>query len=317
MTQVLQVGGLMPDLTAELKSRYGAQALEHPTPQAWESLATRLGGPAGITLAVTSGATGVPGWLMNALPDLQAIVNFGVGYDSTDSAHAKARGVVLSNTPDVLTDCVADTAVGLVLTSLRRLTQADQFVREGGWASGESFPLTTRVTGKRFGILGLGRIGYAVAIRLEGFNGIIGYHNRNTRSDVPYTYYPTPTALAEASDVLIIAAPGGESSRGLVDRAVLKALGPSGFVINVGRGSIINEPDLIAALENGEIAGAGLDTFAQEPAVPQALLHREDVVLLPHLASGTLETRAAMRDLVLQNVESYLATGRLITPVQL
>lgn len=315
MPHILIVGPLMPDLVDELDSRFGAAALDDLTEQNWERFSRQFDTLKNFTLAVTTGRTGVPSWLMDRLPCLRAIVNFGVGYDSTDVPAATERSIVVANTPDVLTDCVADAAVGLVISTLRRLPAADRFVRAGQWTGRCSFPLATKVSGKRFGILGLGRIGQATASRLEAFGGTISYHNRNRRDDVLYTYYSTPEALAAVSDVLIVTAAGGPASQDLVDSTVLRALGSSGFLINVGRGSIVTEVDLIHALESGEIAGAGLDTFAQEPKVPEALLTRDDVVLLPHLASGTLETRAAMGDLVLQNVDHFLATGQLITPV--
>ena len=315
MTHVLRVGPLMPQLAKALEDRHQAVSLDDLTQQSWTALRAQSEHLDSLTVAVTSGRTGVPTWLMDRLPGLRAVVNFGVGYDATDVTAAAQRGITVANTPGVLTECVADTAVGLVIAALRRLPTADRFVRTGRWSAGEGFPLTTKVSGKRFGILGLGRIGRAAAARLEGFSTTIGYHNRRQRGDVPYTYYPTPEALAEASDVLLVTASGGPATQALVNRPVLRALGPSGFLINVGRGSIVDEEALVSVLEAGELAGAGLDTFTQEPTVPEALLGRDDVVLLPHLASGTDETRSAMSELVLQNIDQFLATGHLLTPV--
>jgi lactate dehydrogenase-like 2-hydroxyacid dehydrogenase len=306
---VLQVGPLMPDLEATLQERYDARALSAPT----DPLPS--GAAADVRVAVTSYLSGVPRSLMDRLPGLEAIVNFGVGYDTTDVAAAAERGIAVSNTPDVLTDCVADTAVGLVVDVMRRLSAADRFVRAGRWPSEGGFPLTRRVSGSRFGILGLGRIGLATAKRLEAFGGRIAYHNRRPREDVDYPWLESPRALAAASDVLVVAAAGGADSAGIVDAAVLDALGPDGFLVNVARGSVLDEPALVAALEAGRIAGAGLDCYTDEPHVPEALLGREDVVLLPHLASGTVETRAEMAALVLANVERFLADGSLVTPV--
>lgn len=317
MTQVLQVGPLMPELAEQLKDHYQAETLEQATPQAWSRLTQRWDGRKAIRAIVTSGRSSVPRWLMEELPALELIANFGVGYDNIDVEDARELDVAVSNTPDVLTECVADAAVGLVLATLRRLPQADAFLRHRRWTEAQGFPLTTKVSGKRFGVLGLGKIGSATAHRLAGFSSTIGYHNRNPHHDVPYTYHPTLEGLAEASDVLIITAPGGASSQGIVDRQALRVLGPEGFLINVGRGSIVREDDLIAALEAGELGGAGLDAFAHEPAVPERLRKRDDVVLLPQIASGTRETRAAMKDLTLENLEQFLSRGELVTPVGL
>lgn len=305
---VVQVGPLMPELERALHDEYDVAVLPDPRgdPPAPAS---------GANVAVTSGRTGVPVALMDRLPELRAIVNFGVGHDTTDLSAAARRGIALANTPDVLTDCVADAAVGLVIDVMRRLSAADRYLRAGRWGLDGAFPLTRRVTGARFGILGLGRIGLATARRLEAFGGSIGYHNRRPRADVDYRFHPTAEALADAVDVLIVTASGGAESRGLVDADVLRALGPSGFLVNVARGSVVDEAALVAALETGTIAGAGLDAYADEPHVPAALLDRQDVVLLPHLASGTVETRRAMADLVLRNVAAFLDTGRLLTPV--
>lgn len=315
MTPVLRVGPLMPDMINELENQYGAAALETPDKETWKDFSAGPVQLEDLKVAVTSGRTGIPVWLMDALPNLEAIVNFGVGYDKIDVQAATSRGIAVANTPDVLTDCVADTALGLIIATLRRLPAADQYVRTGQWSEAHGFPLARKVSGKRFGVLGLGRIGRATATRLEAFSDSIGYHSRREVADVPYTYYQSPTELAAASDVLVITASGGPASEGLVDSKVLEALGPAGFVINVARGSILDQEALITALESGTISGAGLDTFAHEPQVPEALLSHQNVVVLPHLASGTIETRGAMRDLVLANVANFLRDRQLVTPV--
>ncbi|GAA1885159.1 2-hydroxyacid dehydrogenase [Paeniglutamicibacter psychrophenolicus] len=268
-----------------------------------------------IRVAVCSGKIGVDTELMKRLPNLEAIVNFGVGYDASDVAQAAERNIPISNTPDVLTDCVADTALGLYLNTLRSLGAAERFVRAGTWATGANFPLATRASSKRVGILGLGRIGAAIAKRLEAFGCEIHYHNRSEISGSPYTYHPSAAALAEATDVLVVAAAGGPASAGLVDATVLEAIGPKGFLINIARGSVVDEQALVAALQNGTIAGAGLDVFVNEPHAPEELFALENVVLLPHLGSGTHETRADMAALVLDNLRSYVDSGELITPV--
>ncbi len=299
------VGTLRAELVAALEEGHGARELGQL--DAAEAAAVRV--------AVTSGVWGVRAEHLDRLPALEAIVNFGVGYDATDVEEATRRGIVVSNTPDVLTDCVADAAVGLLIDTMRGLSAADRFVRRGEWAAGRTPALARRVTGARVGIVGLGRIGLAIAQRLEGFGTTISYHNRTARTDVSYAYAPDVVSLAEGCDVLVLAAAGGSASRHLVDAAVLDALGPDGFLVNVARGSVVDEDALVAALEEGRIAGAGLDVFAEEPKVPQALVERDDVVLLPHVGSATVETRQAMTDLVLANVAAYLERGALVTPV--
>jgi hypothetical protein len=293
----------MPALAARLHAEHGAVPLEELPEDA-----------SAVEVAVTSARGGLHAAEMDRLPGLGAIVHFGVGYDSTDVTEAARRGIAVANTPEVLTDCVADTAVGLVIDVLRGLSAADRFVRRGDWAAGATYPLTRRVTGARVGVLGLGRIGLAVAHRLAAFDARLTYHSRSPK-DVPWTYVASPVELAAGCDVLVVAAAGGPDSAGLVDAAVLAALGRDGVLVNVARGSVVDEGALVDALQRGVIAGAGLDVFADEPRVPEALLDRDDVVLLPHLASGTVETRAAMADLVLANVATFLDTGRLLTPV--
>lgn len=300
------VGTLRVELATALRSKYGARSLDE----------LNADEAAEATVAVTSGVWGVRGEHLDRLPNLGAVVNFGVGYDSTDVSEAYRRGVVVSNTPDVLTDCVADMALGLVIDVMRGLSAADRFVRRGDWANGQTRALARRVTGARVGILGLGRIGLAIAHRLESFDATISYHNRRERGDVDYAYAGSAIELARGCDVLILAAAGGAESRHVVDAGVLDALGPGGFLINVARGSVVDERALVMALEAGRIAGAGMDVFAEEPQVPEALLGRDDVVLLPHLGSATMETRAAMTGLALANVEAFLSDGTLVTPVQ-
>lgn len=306
--RVLQVGPLMPTVETELEARFNRAVL----PDAPADFLAARG--ADFDAAITSARTGVGRELLAALPNLGAIVHFGVGYEATDVAGAQARGVLVANTPDVLTECVADLAVGAIIDVLRRLTAADRFVRRGGWRGGP-FPLTRQVTGKRIGILGLGRIGRAVARRLKGFDTEIAYHSRSQVPHVPYLYAATVEDLARRSDVLVVTAAGGTATRALVSARVLSALGPNGFLINVARGSIVDEAALVRALQEGSIAGAALDVFADEPHVPEALLERDDVVLLPHIGSATVETRAQMARLALENLEQFLTRGTLITPV--
>lgn len=309
--RVLRVGPLKPSLMDTLVAEY--DALELPEGDDRERFLSEHGDS--ITAVVTSGRTGVDAALMRRLPQLGAVVNFGVGYDTTDVDAAAERGIAVSNTPDVLTDCVADLAVGLVIDTMRGLSSAERFVRAGRWPVEGNTPLTRQVTGKRVGIIGLGRIGSAIADRLNGFRCEISYHNRNEIDGSPYVYAAGPKTLADNVDVLIIAASGGSGTAHLVDRAVLEALGPQGYLINVARGSVVDEEALVELLAAGQLAGAGLDVFAHEPDVPDALLAMDNVVLLPHVGSGTVETRAAMEALTLENLDRFLADGTLVTPV--
>ncbi len=299
------VGALRDQIVGPLRSRYGAVELAELDPA----------DAGAVEVAVTSGVWGVRREHLDRLPALRAIVNFGVGYDSTDVAEARRRGIVVSNTPDVLTDCVADTAVWLVLDVMRRLAAADRFVRRGEWEAGRVPALTRRVTGARVGIVGLGRIGRAVARRLEGFDCDLAYTGRAAKPDVALRFVPTVTGLAREVDVLVVATAGGDDTRHLVDAGVLDALGPDGFLVNIARGSVVDEAALVTALEAGRLGGAALDVFADEPHVPPALLGRDDVTLLPHIGSGTVETRQAIADLALANVEAFLRDGTLVTPV--
>ncbi|MFO7194155.1 2-hydroxyacid dehydrogenase [Thermocrispum sp.] len=270
---------------------------------------------ASVHVAVTTSFTGVGSELMAALPNLRAVINFGTGCDSTDLAQAERRGIGVSNTPDVLTDCVADTAVALLLDALRGFAAADRYVRQGRWETEGPFRLTRKVGGTRVGILGLGRIGRAVAARLEPFGCRIAYHNRRRVADVGYPYYDSPVALAEAVDVLVVAVTGGPETARLVDRSVLTALGPDGYLVNVSRGSVIDEEALVELLATGGLAGAGLDVYTNEPHVPERLRELDNVMLLPHVGSGTVETRKAMSDIAAANLEQFLKDGTLLNPV--
>ena len=277
-----------------------------------DALLTEIG-PRIRGLAVNAQAV-VDGALMDRLPKLEIVANFGVGYDTIAAVEAGRRGIVVTNTPDVLTDEVADLAIGLLLATVRRIPQADRYLRAGHWPQ-KPFPLTASLRGRRVGILGLGRIGRAIARRLEGFGVEIAYHGRRPQGDVPYAYHPTLVGLAEAVHVLMVVAPGGAGTDGLVDAAVLDALGSEGILVNVARGSVVDEAALIAALEAGTIHGAGLDVFAAEPHVPERLAALDQVVLLPHVGSGTHETRAGMGRLVVDKLMSWFEGRGPLTPV--
>ena len=310
---VLQVGPLMPTVQESIRRDYRAVRLPDAGPEREGFLQEHA---ASFEIAVTSGKFGVGTELMRALPNLRAVINFGVGYDTTDIAQAAERGITVSNTPDVLNDCVADTAVALYLDVLRKTSAADRYVRRGDWLSQGNFPLATKASGRRVGILGLGRIGRVIARRLEGFDCDISYHSRNPVADVAYRYAASPVELAAGCDVLIVAAAGGPGSARLVDADVIEALGPDGYLVNIARGSVVDEEALVAALLAGRLAGAGLDVFVEEPKVPEDLLGLDNVVLLPHLGSGTHETRADMAELTLANLRSYITTGLVLTAVQ-
>ncbi|ONN68599.1 2-hydroxyacid dehydrogenase [Herbaspirillum sp. VT-16-41] len=250
---------------------------------------------------------------MARFPALEIVSVFGVGYDGVDVPAARERGIHVTHTPDVLTDDVADMAIALMLAVARNVVRADRFARSGEWKNGP-FPFTTKVSGARLGIVGLGRIGEAIARRAAGFDMEIAYHNRS-RKDVPYTYFGDIKSLAAAVDFLVMITPGGAGTRALVNADVLDALGPKGFLINVARGSVVDETALIAALKAGTIAGAGLDVFENEPNIPAELAAQENVVLTPHMASGTLVTRTAMADLAFNNLQAHFSGKPVITPV--
>lgn len=308
---VLVVGTPEPSLAAELTSR---KALLHlPTGSKRAPFLDRHG--ADVTVILSCGRPGVDAGLMAALPNLEAIANFGAGVDAIDLVAARTRNISVSNTPDVLTDTVADTAVGLVLDTMRGFSAADRYVRAGRWPVEGPFPYTRDLSGSRVGILGLGRIGAAIATRLLGFDCAIAYHNRRKIPDIPYRYVGTAVDLAASVDVLVVATAGGPDTRHLVDHRVLEALGPQGYLINVARGSVVDEDALVELLRDGGLAGAGLDVFAHEPQVPAALRELDNAVLLPHVGSNTARARTAMARLALRNVDEWLTNRRLLTPV--
>ena len=272
-------------------------------------------GPAKSAQAlVTTAPVGVSEALMRRMPSLKAVSCRGIGTDKIDLEAAKKLGIEVSTTPGVLTDCVADLAMGLLLDTALGLSASDRFVRAGHWLNG-SFPLATRVSGKRLGVLGLGQIGTAIARRAEGFSMEIRYHNRRPVEHTVYGYMSSPVALAEWADFLMVAVAGGAQTQGLVSDNVLEALGSKGFLINIARGSVIDESALIHRLQTGKLAGAGLDVFTDEPSVPSALMNMDHVVLLPHVGSATMDTRRAMEDLVIDNLLQFFAFGTLKTPV--
>jgi len=267
-----------------------------------------------VRAIVAGGAHGAANEIVDALPRLEIIAINGIGTDAVDLERARARSVRVTTTPDVLTEDVADLALGLMLATSRRICVADGFVRAGSWLH-EHLPLAAKVSGKRLGILGFGHVGRAVARRAEGFSMQIAYCDRDRVTSVAYRFQSDLEQLAKDSDFLVIAASGGPTTRDLVNRPVLDALGPAGILINVARGSVVDEPALVAALAEGRLGGAGLDVFAHEPNVPKALWGMDNVVLQPHRASATVETRRAMADLVLANLAAHFAGREPVTPV--
>jgi lactate dehydrogenase-like 2-hydroxyacid dehydrogenase len=266
-------------------------------------------------MAVSAPVQPVDDALFAAFPKLQIIASFGVGYDHIDANAAARRGIVVTNTPDVLTEEVADTALGLLLATVRELPQAERYLRAGKWPSG-NFPLSRATLRDRtVGMVGLGRIGIAIARRLEAFGVPVVYHTRHPRPDLAYRHYPRLVDLARDVDTLMVIVPGGAATKNMINAEVLAALGPNGIVINVARGSVIDEPALVAALREGKILAAGLDVFAGEPHVPAELLAMENVVLLPHVGSASDYTRAKMDQLLVDNIRAWAAGQPPPTPV--
>ncbi len=254
----------------------------------------------------TFGPMPVDGKLMDALPKLEIIANFGVGVDAINLDDAKKRNIIVTNTPDVLNEAVADTAIALVLNTVRRFPQSEVYLRGGNWAARGPYPLTTDIGGKTLGILGLGRIGEAIARRAIACGMVIRYHNRN-RKDVPYAYDPDPATLARNSDVLLVVTPATAETARIINAKILDALGPDGYLVNIARGSVVDEPVLLRYLQDKRIAGAGLDVFADEPRVPPEFFTLDNAVLFPHVGSATVETRKAMGDLQIENLRLHFA----------
>lgn len=306
---ILVPGHLHPHAVARIGREFEMISLEKADPELVSPhVAAKVRGVATMT-AINAA-------FIDALPNLEIIANFGVGYDAVDAKHAGTRRVMVTNTPDVLTEEVADTALGLLLNTVRELPKAEAWLRAGKWVSEGNYPLTRMsLRGRKAGIFGMGRIGLAIARRLEAFGLPVSYHNRSKVENVAYTWHPTLIDLARSVDTLISVAPGGVSTEKAVGREVLEALGPDGVFVNIGRGSTVDEDALAAALADGTIRAAGLDVFRREPHVPEALLAAGNASLLPHVGSASVQTRQAMADLVVDNLVSWFSTGRPLTPV--
>ena len=306
---ILITAPLPPFLYDPLKAAYRCHDYHQASDK--QALLTAEGG--GIRGLVQGGGTVTATRLLDALPKLEIISVFGVGYDGVPTAYCRERGIKVTNTPDVLTDDVADVALALVLMTGRGFVRLNRFVQAGQWEKG-SPELTTKLSGRKVGILGLGRIGKAIAERVAAMGMKVAYTGRKPQ-DVGYEYIADLKALAAAVDFLIVACPGGEATRNIVNADVLAALGKKGTLINIARGSIVDEPALVAALEAGTIKAAGLDVFADEPHIPAALLKMDNVVLLPHVGSATRETRQAMGDLCKANLDAWFADRKVLTLV--
>ncbi|MDR7378969.1 lactate dehydrogenase-like 2-hydroxyacid dehydrogenase [Rhodoferax ferrireducens] len=304
---ILQNGALTPALEAALATAFEVRRLaDQADPQAF--LAEH---GARFTGLVTSAPAGASAALLASLPALRVISSHGVGLDQIDVAGAAQRGIAVGYTPEVLNDCVADLAMALLLDVARGTSAADRFVRRGDWTQGK-FRLARKVTGQRLGILGLGRIGRAIAQRAAGFEMQIRYTNRKPVADVAWTFEPSVVELARWADTLVVITAGGAATRHLVNAEVLEALGSDGFLVNVARGSVVDQAALVQALQQGRIAGAGLDVYADEPNVPAELMALDNVVLLPHIASATRETRQAMEALTVDNLRAFYAGGKVL-----
>ena len=306
--EIVVVRPYMPEIMADLERDFVLHKLYEA-----EDRAALLARAQAARAIATMGDAGADAALIDALPKLEIVASMGVGVDAIDVAHACGKGITVTYTPDVLNDEVANTAVALLLAVTRGICAGDRYVREGRWLEAP-MALTRSLVGKRCGILGLGRIGKAIARRVETLGCEIAYHGRQEQADQPYRYYGSLTEMARDSDFVIVICPGGAATRNLVDRAVLDALGPAGVLVNVSRGTVVDEPALVAALSEGRLGAAGLDVFADEPRVPEALLAMDNLVLQPHVGSGTIETRTAMCNLMAENLRAHFAGKPLPTP---
>ena len=308
--EILMAGAYPEWDMVDLEAKYRIHRLWEAADR--QELIARVGG--NIRAIATRGELGASAELMKQLPKLEIVSCYGVGTDAIDLSYARANGIRVTNTPDVLTEDVADIAIGLLLATARQIPQADTFVRTGQWGN-VPMPLVTRVAGKKVGIVGMGRIGKAIAKRAAAFGCEIAYFTRNEHKDVAYAYQPDLIALADWADFLIVIVPGGEATLKIIDAPVLKALGSNGMLINVSRGTTVDEEALIAALQNRTIQAAGLDVFLNEPKIDARFLTLPNVVLQPHHGSGTIETRKAMGQLVRDNLAAHFAGRALPTPV--
>lgn len=308
---VMMLAGLLPSVREALEENFTVHKYYEADDK--DALLTEVG--TRVRGVATGGHVGCPPEILARLPNLEIISSFGVGYDAIDVDDCKARGIRVTNTPDVLNDAVAETTMALMLALCRKIPQADQYVREGKWHTQGNYPLTGELTGRTLGILGLGRIGKEIARRAQVFKMQVVYHGRNEQPHEPYPYFASLTEMAKASDWLVCIVPGGAGTEKLIDREVMEALGPEGMLVNVGRGTTVDEAALLSALQDGHLGGAALDVFEDEPRVPEGFYTLDNVVLSPHQGSATHKTRWAMGDLVVRNLIAHFNGMPALTPV--
>ena len=305
MIDILQLVQLRPEVQKELAARYRLHGKAD-----FDKVAGIVRG------CVTNGHSGPPPEMIDRMPKLEIIASASVGYDGIPVEYARSKGIPVTNTPDVLNDDVADLAIALMIMTARRLVASDSYVRAGKWLKGGDYPLAQKASGKRVGILGMGRIGKEIGKRAEAMNNTVAYHSRRKVADVSWQHYPDLVELARNSDFLIIIIPATAETSKIVSKAVIEALGPTGILVNVARGAVVDEDALVAALQSGKLGGAGLDVFVNEPQVPDVLFGMDNVVLQPHVGSATHETRRAMSQLVLDNLDAKFAGKPLLTEIK-
>ncbi len=305
MIDILQLVPLRPEVQKELEARYKLHGKAD-----FDKVADIIRG------CVTNGHSGPPTEMIDRMPKLEIIASASVGYDGIPVEYARSKGIPVCNTPDVLNDDVADLAIALMIMTARKLVVTDRYVRSGGWAKNGEHPLANRASGKRVGILGMGRIGKEIGKRATAMNNTVAYHSRKPVADVAYKHYPDLVELAKNSDFLVIIIPATPQTNKIVNKAVIEALGPTGILVNVARGAVVDEEALVEALVSGKLGGAGLDVFVDEPKVPEVLFGMDNVVLQPHVGSGTHETRRAMSQLVLDNLDAKFAGRPLLTEIK-
>ena len=305
MIDILQLVPLRPEVQKELEARYRLHGKAD-----FDKVAAVVRG------CVTNGHSGPPPEMIDRMPKLEIIASASVGYDGIPVEYARSKGIPVTNTPDVLNDDVADLAIALMIMTARKLVVTDRYVRSGRWPKEGEHPLANRASGKRVGILGMGRIGKEIAKRATAMNNGVAYHSRKPVSDVSYKHYPDLVELAKNSDFLVVIIPSTPQTQKIVSKAVIEALGPTGIFVNVARGAVVDEDALVEALKSGKLGGAGLDVFINEPQVPPELFAMDNVVLQPHVGSGTHETRRAMSQLVLDNLDAKFAGRPLLTEIK-
>lgn len=305
MIDILQLVPLRPEVQKELAARYRLHGKAD-----FDKVASIVRG------CVTNGHSGPPPEMIDRMPKLEIIASASVGYDGIPVDYARSKGIPVTNTPDVLNDDVADLAIALMIMTARRLVASDRYVRTGKWPQGGEYPLAQKASGKRVGILGMGRIGKEIGKRAEAMNNTVAYHSRRKVADVSWQHYPDLVELARNSDFLIVIIPATAQTNKIVSKAVIEALGPGGILVNVARGAVVDEDALVEALKSGKLGGAGLDVFVNEPQVPDVLFGMDNVVLQPHVGSATHETRRAMSQLVLDNLDAHFAGKPLLTEIK-